>query len=214
MYRPAAFDVADEQILRAAIDAAGPAHVVTVHTTPNGREIRSSIVPLLLDRTAVSLVGHLARPNPQWRDVDADIEAVAIFTGPDAYISPSGYATKRETGKVVPTWNYEVVHVHGTLVVHDDIAWVSDIVRRLTDRHESRRAVPWSVDDAPADYIDSMARAIVGIELRISRIEGKHKLSQNRNAADIDGAIADLSDGTPAERAVAAAMQRARPATG
>jgi transcriptional regulator len=211
MYRPAAFDVTDEHVLLAAIEAAGPAHLVTVHVDPDGgRSIQSSVVPLLLDRGSNSLVGHLARPNPQWRDIDGSVEALAIFAGSDAYVSPSFYPTKLETGRVVPTWNYEVLHAAGQLVVHDDLEWVTDLVTRLTEHHEAPRAQPWSVDDTPDGYIQSMARGIVGIELRITRLEGKHKLSQNRNRADIDGVVAGLADGSANERAIAEAMQRAR----
>jgi transcriptional regulator len=136
------------------------------------------------------------------------VNALAIFSGPEAYISPSFYPTKVETGKVVPTWNYVVVHASGQFVVHDDVDWVIDLVSRLTDRHEARRPDPWSVDDTPAGFIATMAKAIVGIELRNVRLEGKRKLSQNRNAADIDGAVAGLESGTDRERAVAAAMRR------
>ena len=133
---------------------------------------------------------------------------MAIFAGPDAYISPSWYATKRETGKVVPTWNYVAVHAYGELVVHDDPVWSADLVRRLTDHHEAARDEPWSVDDAPADFVRAQLRAIVGIELPITRLEGKRKLSQNRPAADVAGVIAGLAAGSPTERAVADADDR------
>ncbi|MCU1365781.1 MAG: FMN-binding negative transcriptional regulator [Ilumatobacteraceae bacterium] len=212
VYLPAHFAVDDVDVLHAAIDAAGPAHLVTVNRAADGaRTIESSVVPLLLDRASNRLVGHLARANHQWRDLDDGVEAVAIFSGPNAYISPSFFASKRETGRVVPTWNYEVIHATGRLVVHDDVDWVVDLVTRLTERHEAGREQPWSVTDTPDGYIETAARAIVGIELEITRLEGKHKLSQNRTVADIDGTIAGLSGGTPDERAVAAAMQRVRP---
>src|SRR6478609_2828862 len=178
MYRPKAFDVTDPDEINRAIDAAGPAHVISL--TENG--LVSSVVPLLRDGD--SLVGHLARANRHWRDVRDDVETMAIFAGLDAYISPNWYATKAETGKVVPTWNYEVIHVYGHFVAHDDPVWLEQLVRRLTERHESRFAVPWSVDDAPPDFVAGQPRAIVGIELRITRIEAKSKLSQNRNEAD------------------------------
>ena len=138
--------------------------------------------------------------------------SLAIFAGPDAYVSPNWYATKAETGKVVPTWNYEVVHAAGELVVHDDAAWVGDLVRRLTERHEAGQERPWSVDDAPADFVAAQLRAIVGIELRITRLEGKRKLSQNRSAADVRGVIAALAEGTPTQRAVARRMAEVAPA--
>ncbi|MCU1399622.1 MAG: FMN-binding negative transcriptional regulator [Acidimicrobiales bacterium] len=215
MYLPQHFAVDDVDVLHDAIDAAGPAHLVTLNRTADGqRTIESSVVPLLLDRASNRLVGHLARANHQWRDVDGEVDAVAIFSGPNAYVSPSFYPSKRETGRVVPTWNYEVVHAAGRLVVHDDVDWVVDLVTRLTERHEAGREQPWSVTDTPEGYIENTARSIVGIELQITRLEGKHKLSQNRSVADVDGTIAGLIDGTPDERAVAAAMQRARTSAG
>ncbi|HEY4331102.1 MAG TPA: FMN-binding negative transcriptional regulator [Ilumatobacteraceae bacterium] len=213
MYRPAAFDMSDVADIHAFIDAAGPAHLVTMNA---GGPV-ASVVPLLLDRgTGDSgvLLGHLARPNPQWRDLVAGVEAIAIFPGADAYVSPSSYATKAETGKVVPTWNYEVVHAYGQLVVHDDVEWLRSLVTRLTERHEGRRPEPWAVTDAPAAYIDSMLKGIVGIELQLTRIEGKSKLSQNKSAADIDGVAAALATGSAAERVVAAAMRAAAPRHG
>ena len=206
MYRPAAFDMVHVSEIADFVDAAGPAHLVTL----NGGGLVSSVVPLILDRESNSLVGHLARANPQWKDVVAGVDALAIFAGPDAYISPSFYPTKQETGKVVPTWNYEVVHASGEFVVHDDAEWVTALVTRLTERHESERADPWSVDDTPDGFIASMAKAIVGIEVRNVRLEGKRKLSQNRNDADIDGTIAGLESGSDGERALAAAMRASR----
>ena len=142
--------------------------------------------------------GHVARNNDQWRK-PALGESLAIVRGPDAYVSPSWYAAKAEHGRVVPTWNYVTAHVYGRLVVHDDPAWVEDVVRRLTAKHEAARvAVPgqspqWSVDDAPRPFIEGQLRAIVGLELRITRIEAKAKLSQNRPVADIAGVVAGLS---------------------
>jgi transcriptional regulator len=115
-----------------------------------------------------------------------------IVRGPDAYVSPSWYATKAEHGRVVPTWNYLTAHVYGELVVHDDPAWVEGVVRRLTAKHEAASAHPWSVDDAPPPFVAGQLRAIVGIELVITRIEAKAKLSQNRSAADVDGVVAGL----------------------
>ena len=121
-----------------------------------------------------------------------EVEALAIVRGPDAYVSPSWYPSKADHGRVVPTWNYLTAHVYGELVVHDDAAWVEDLVRRLTAKHEATTAHPWSVDDAPAGYVAGQLRAIVGLELRIARIEAKAKLSQNRSAADVDGVVAGL----------------------
>jgi transcriptional regulator len=205
MYRPPAFDVADPSELHDLVEASGAAHLVSL--TSDG--LVGTVVPLLLERQRGpfgTLVGHLARANHHWRDATPGVPSMAIFAGPDAYISPSWYATKRQTGKVVPTWNYVAVHAHGELVVHDDPVWLEDLVRRLTDHHEAARDEPWSVDDAPADFIRSQLRAIVGIELPITRLEGKAKLSQNRPAADVAGTIAGLSTGSPTDRAVAALM--------
>jgi transcriptional regulator len=140
-----------------------------------------------------ALHGHLARNNDQWRLGSAG-EALAIVRGPDAYISPGWYASKAEHGRVVPTWNYVTAHVYGRLVVHDDPVWTEDLVRRLTTKHEAYRDHPWSVDDAPRPYIEGQLRAIVGIELEITRIEAKAKLSQNRPPADVEGVIAGLRE--------------------
>ena len=134
---------------------------------------------------------------------------MVIVRGPDAYISPSWYAAKAEHGRVVPTWNYVTAHVHGELVIHDDVEWLESLVRRLTDRHESGRHEPWSVDDAPPRFIAGQLRAIVGVELVISRIEAKLKLSQNRPPADVDGVVAGLEHG--GDEISAAAVRAARP---
>jgi len=155
------------------------------------------------------LMGHVARNNRQWKVAPIG-EAMVIIRGPDAYISPAWYPTKREHGRVVPTWNYITAHVHGPLVIHDDPGWVEANVRALAARHEAGRAHPWSVDDAPAPYIEGQLRAIVGVEIRISRIEAKLKLSQNRSTDDIDGAIEGLEAGPVVGRPLAVAMRRAR----
>jgi transcriptional regulator len=163
-----------------------------------------------------SLHGHLARNNDQWQLASVG-EALAIVRGPDAYVSPGWYASKAEHGRVVPTWNYVTAHVYGRLVVHDDPVWTEDLVRRLTVKHEAYRDHPWSVDDAPRPFIEGQLRAIVGIELEITRIEAKAKLSQNRPAADVEGVIAGLRErgdkemADAVEEASADAGARARP---
>ncbi len=154
-----------------------------------------------------ALHGHLARNNDQWK-LSAAGESLAIVRGPDAYISPGWYASKVEHGRVVPTWNYVTAHVYGRLVVHDDPGWTEDLVRRLTGKHEARRDHPWSVDDAPRAFIEGQLRAIVGIELEITRIEAKAKLSQNRPPADVEGVIAGLRE--RGDKASADAVERAR----
>ena len=154
-----------------------------------------------------SLHGHLARNNDQWKRRAAG-ESLAIVRGPDAYITPGWYASKVEHGRVVPTWNYVTTHVYGRLVVHDDPVWTEDLVRRLTAKHEAYRDHPWSVDDAPRAFIEGQLRAIVGIELEITRIEAKAKLSQNRPPADVEGVIAGLRE--RGDKEMAEAVERAR----
>ena len=210
MYQPphGKFAVDDPAALLAGLSAVGPATLVT--SSPDG--FRSTILPMLWEPDAGdhgTLFGHVARPNPQWQTADA-APAVAIFHGPDAYVSPAWYEEKRRSGRVVPTWNYVVVVAHGTLHVHDDADWLQAHVRRLVDRHEAGRPDPWSVDDAPDGYIAGQAKGIVGLELRIERLDAKVKLSQNRSEGDIDAVIDALTAGEPRERAVAEAMRRDR----
>lgn len=135
---------------------------------------------------------HLARANPQWREVGAAETCLVVFQGPQDYITPSWYATKRETGKVVPTWNYAVVQVHGHPTVFEDAAWLRRQVDDLTALAEGRRPAPWQVDDAPPEFVAGQLKGIVGIEIRIERIEGKWKVSQNRNEADRIGVVEGL----------------------
>ena len=139
-----------------------------------------------------TLRGHLARANPLWKDFSAQVDALAIFQGPHTYISPSWYPTKKEHGKVVPTWNYAVVHAMGPLRVIDEQAWVRRFVEQLTHRHEAHRSDPWKVTDAPTDFVDTMTSAIVGIEIPISRLTGKWKVSQNRPEKDRAGVVEGL----------------------
>ena len=209
MYQPAhgRFAVADPAALLAELVRQIPATLVTL-----GEDgLRASILPMLFDADDGDhgiLRGHLARPNPQWRDAGNGLEALAIFDGPDAYVSPALYEEKRLTGKVVPTWNYVTILAHGTLVARPEPEWLLPHVRRLVERHEAGRREPWSIDDAPDGYVETMVRAIVGLELRITRLEAKRKLSQNRSAADIEGVIAGLAGGSPRDQAVAAEMER------
>jgi transcriptional regulator len=194
MYVPPLFREDDIPNLHAAIRQAGLATLVTCGA--DGME--ASHVPMLLDPEPAphgTLLGHIARGNPQWKRVDAGIPALAIFQGPDAYISPALYATKRETGKVVPTWNYVAVHAYGTIEFFDERDRLLGIVTRLTDR--------WAVSDAPADYIDGMLRAITGFALPIARLEGKWKMSQNQPAENragvVDGLRAEAGRGAVAD---------------
>jgi transcriptional regulator len=207
MYVPAHFE-ADEATVRELLARHGAADLVTV--TPQG--LQATLLPFIYDPSAGengSLLGHLARNNGQWK-TPALGEALVIVRGPDAYVSPNWYPSKAEHGRVVPTWNYLTAHVYGQLTVHDDPAWVEDVVRRLTGKHEAASPRPWSVDDAPRAFIDGQLRAIVGVELLITRVEAKAKLSQNRPPADVDGVIAGLR-ARGDDRSAAAVAAQARP---
>ncbi|MGZ8993917.1 MAG: FMN-binding negative transcriptional regulator [Burkholderiaceae bacterium] len=152
--------------------------------------IDANHIPFELDAEPApfgTLRGHVARANPVWRNFSTQVDALVLFQGAHAYVSPAWYATKKEHGKVVPTWNYAVVHAHGPLHVIDDRAWLRQFVGALTDRHEATRSDPWKVTDAPADFIDTMVAAIVGIEIPIAKLTGKWKVSQNRPEKDRAG---------------------------
>jgi transcriptional regulator len=196
MYIPAHFG-ADHAVVDELLAKHGAADLITL--TSDG--LIATMLPFAYDPAAGehgTLYGHVARNNDQWRK-PALGESLVIVRGPDAYVSPSWYAAKAEHGRVVPTWNYVTAHVYGRLVVHDDPVWVEDVVRRLTAKHEAARAaVPgqppeWAVDDAPRAFIEGQLRAIVGLELQITRIEAKAKLSQNRPATDIPGIVDGLA---------------------
>jgi transcriptional regulator len=167
-------------------------------------------LPLLWDAEPApfgTLTGHFARPNPHGRETTADVESLAIFHGPQAYVSPSWYASKREHGKVVPTWNYLAVHAYGVLRTIDDPEWLRAFVTRLTDLQEGGFPDPWKVTDAPDAFVSSMVNGIVGIEIRVRRMEGKWKLSQNRPPADRAAVIEGLSTrGDTDSLAIAQAM--------
>ena len=213
MYQPdhGRFVAPDPAVSLTELAAMVPATLVTVTTAG----LAASILPMLFvpeNGPLGTLRGHLARANPHWRELPGDVEALAILSGPDAYVSPGLYETTRRTGRDVPTWNYTTVHAHGTIAVRDDPAWLLALVRSLSDRHEAGRPEPWSVDDAPAEYIEGQLRAIVGVELRISRLDAKRKLSQDRETADFAGVMAGFSAGSPIERAVADEMRRESPA--
>ena len=204
MYVPRANAMAQEEV-RDFLDAHPAAHLVTVGA--DGRP-DATLLPILVDGDRV--LGHLARSNEQWTRIAPGSPGLVVVSGSDAYVSPGWYATKAEHGRVVPTWNYSEVHVRGAVTVHDDPDWVLDVVTRLTERHESRRERPWAVTDAPAKYVRGRLRAIVGIEVVVTSVEGKAKLSQNRSDADRGGAIEGLrTEPGPAAHAVAHAMERA-----
>jgi transcriptional regulator len=182
MYVPPHFKEDRDEVLRDAIRRIGFATLVT-RDKEGG--IEANHQPLLLEGNV--LQGHFARANPVWKNLNPEADALAIFLGPHFYVSPYWYPSKAETGKAVPTWNYIAVHARGKIVLHDDPQWLRAHVGRLSQFHEAGRATPWGVDDAPADYINGLLRAIVGFELSIESLEGKWKLSQNRSAADIQG---------------------------
>ncbi|MGO9768192.1 MAG: FMN-binding negative transcriptional regulator [Roseiarcus sp.] len=173
----------------------------------------ANAVPFLVDAAASklgTLSAHVARANGQWRDLPAAGEALVVFQGPDHYVSPSWYATKRETGKVVPTWNYVMVQARGIARVIEDEAWLRRQIAALTASEESARPAPWAVTDAPEDFIATMVRQIVGIEIEIADIRGKWKASQNRNAADRAGVVEGLTaDGDAQALAMAAIVREA-----
>ena len=214
MYLPRHFEMGELDEVAAFVERVGSADLVTA--APDGRP-ESTVVPLLWDRSDVDpgagrygrIFAHVARMNEQWTGVVDGQRALAIVHGPQAYVSPSWYAAKSEHGRVVPTWNYVTAHVYGSLVIHDDPVWLEALVRRLTDRHERASERPWTVDDAPPRFVQGQLRAIVGVEVVISRVEAKLKLSQNRPAADIDGVIAGLKG--RGQDVVATAVADARP---
>ena len=186
MYTPRAFALDDLPELQQLIRHTRLAQLVTF----GEHGLQASHLPLLLNPDEGpngTLYGHLAKANRQWQDLQNGSEALVIFAGAEAYVSPGFYPAKAEHGKVVPTWNYLAVHAYGQAEVFTDAERLLTLVSALTDRHENGRAQPWKVSDAPADYIDGMLKAIVGFALPIQRLEGKRKLSQNRSAADIAG---------------------------
>jgi transcriptional regulator len=210
MYQPAHFVEQDADTLLALMTAAPLATLIR-----GGAELAADVLPLEVQRSGDGwrVAGHVARANPLWREADGQ-PVLALFQGPQGYVSPNWYPSKFQHGKAVPTWNYTMVQVHGTLRAVDDPEWLRAFVTRLTQRHEAGRPVPWHVEDAPADYLDATLRAIVGIEIEVTRVEGKFKLSQNRSAEDRTGVVLGLgSDATlqrqPEADALAQAMQAA-----
>ncbi|MGE3148629.1 MAG: FMN-binding negative transcriptional regulator [Pseudorhodoplanes sp.] len=202
MYLPPAFREDDPAFIHEAMRAARLANLVTA--TPAG--LIATPLPLFLDAAEGDkgvLYGHVARANPQWREPVTG-EALAIFMGPDAYVTPSWYATKAESGKVVPTWNYVAIHAYGPIEFFADEDRLRDVVTRLTDLHERPRAEPWAVTDAPADFIRAQLRGIVGLRMPITRIDAKKKMSQNRPAQDRAGVARGLAQSdSAADRTVA-----------
>ena len=188
MYLPKHFEQNDP----AALQALMLAHPLATLVSVQGEGPTADHLPLEYDAATQTLRGHVARANPLWRSC-AGQPVLAIFRGEQAYISPGWYPSKAETHKVVPTWNYAVVHAHGTLQVVDDAPWLHTLVSRLSDTHERQQARPWALSDAPEDYVQQMLRAIVGIEIPVTRLLGKGKVCQNRSEADRAGVARGLA---------------------
>jgi transcriptional regulator len=196
MYQPAHFVEQDADALLALMTSAPLATLVR-----GGAELAADILPLEVERVGAGwrITGHVARANALWREADGQ-PVLAIFQGPQAYISPNWYPSKAQHGKAVPTWNYTMVQVHGTLRAIEDPQWLRAFVTRLTERHEGGRAMPWHVADAPDDYLAAMLKAIVGIEIEVTKLEGKFKLSQNRSAEDRTGVVLGLESDAALQR--------------
>ena len=195
MYQPAHFKEDRLEVQHALIKA----HPFGLLISSGVDGLEANGVPFLVDAAPAPLGilrTHIARANSQWKNLNGQ-NVLVVFQGPQTYISPSLYETKRETGKVVPTWNYVMVQVRGVASVHEDHAWLSAQIRALTKTHEAGRAAPWAVDDAPERYIESQMNGIVGIEITITSIEGKWKVSQNRPEADRRGVAEGLSKEKP-----------------
>ena len=205
VYAPPHFAESDPHVLRDEVRRIRAGQLITVGSAG----LEASFLPLLISDDAATVTGHLARGNGQWQRADLSVPALVTWVGPDAYVSPNWYPSKNDHGKVVPTWNFITVQATGTLVVHEEDDWKRAHVGSLTDVHERDLPTPWSVDDAPPDYVAGMLEAIVGIEVRVTSLQGKWKLSQNRSAVDVAGAIAGLrSRGSETTDTVAQEMAR------
>ncbi len=209
MYTPSFNRMDDDGEIRRFVAAARAAEIVTVD--PDGMPV-ATLLPIIWDDERSThpfgtVVAHMARANPQWTTLVPDSPALLICAGPEAYISPSWYAAKAQHGRVVPTWNYSAVHLSGTVRVHEDRDWLRGFVTRLTARHEDGRSDPWRPTDAPEKFIEGQLAGIVGLEITVTRVEGKAKLSQNRSEADRRGVVNGLRGERHYEAAeVAAAM--------
>lgn len=207
MYLPKHFRAPDAAAMHALMRSC-PLACVVIH---DGAALLANHIPLELDAAdgrATTLRGHVARANPLWRELGAGRAALAVFGGADHYVSPGWYPSKQVDGRVVPTWNYRVVHAHGVLRAVEDAEWLRGLVTRLTDRHERDMPRPWQVSDAPEDFVDRMLAAVVGVELVVGRLEGKWKLSQNQPAANRAGVVAGLREQGGAQAGELAAAVR------
>jgi transcriptional regulator len=205
LYLPAHFNETRPEVMHALMRA----HPLCTLVTQCDSGLVANHVPVqTLDepKPLGAIRGHIARANPLWRNYRAETQALAIFQGPQAYISPSFYPSKAKTGEVVPTWNYAVVHASGTLRFIQDAGWLRDFVAGLTRTHEAPRAMPWKIEDAPAPYIDKMLTLIVGFEFSITALSGKWKVSQNRSQSDQEGVMRNLQSANDANSHEMAAM--------
>ncbi|HEY1478865.1 MAG TPA: FMN-binding negative transcriptional regulator [Gaiellales bacterium] len=208
MYVPRSNAIEDEQAIRELVAHVGSAQLITAGG--DGYPL-ATLLPVIWEGDTV--IAHMARANDHWRQIRQDSPVLLVIAGPEAYISPSWYPSKREHGKVVPTWNYSAVHLAGRARLHEDAAWLRMAVDELTERHEGRREAPWRSSDAPETFVASQLRGIVGIEIAVERVEGKAKLSQNRSAADQAGVVAGLlQEDAAGARAVADQMRPSSPA--
>jgi transcriptional regulator len=208
MYLPSQFEESRTEVLHQLVREHPFGTLVTM--TPDG--LNANHLPFEIDCTSAPfgiLHAHVARANPVWRNFDQDLDALVIFQGPQAYISPSWYPTKQEAGKVVPTYNYVVVHAYGRMRVMDDATWMRALLERLSATHESSQPQPWTMEDAPPDYIEKMLAAVVGIEIEITRLVGKWKVSQNQPQVNRVGVAQGLRD-IGSENAIAMADEVAR----
>jgi transcriptional regulator len=191
MYIPKHFEVTDSGAIYALIK---DYPLATLITFSKGR-INANHIPLNLSistEPCMKLQGHVSRSNPLLNDIDAEVETLAIFLGPNAYISPSWYATKKESGKVVPTWNYVAVHAYGNLKIVDDTDWLRTQLETLTKQHEANLLEPWSIHDAPTEFTNKLMESIIGIEMRVARLLGKWKVSQNQPVPNKEGVVKGL----------------------
>lgn len=207
MYIPRFNQETRPDIIHPLIESHPLATLVTMSTSG----LIATHLPMVIHRgegPSGTLRGHISRANPQWRELNPAVEALAIFTGPEHYITPSWYPEKSEDGKVVPTWNYAVVHAYGHITLVEDPAWLLTHLKSLVTQHESSFEHPWKVTDAPEDYIASQMRGIIGIELPIRRLEGKWKVSQNRSEGDRQAVAHGLADlNTPESLAMKALVE-------
>jgi transcriptional regulator len=205
LYLPAHFHELRNDVMRALMRA----HPLSTLVAQCDSGLVANHVPLqTLDEPGPlgCLRGHIARANPLWRDYRSESQALAIFQGPQAYVSPSFYPSKAKSGEVVPTWNYAVVHASGTLRFIEDTHWLREFVAGLTSTYETPRAAPWKIDDAPAAYIDKNLKMIVGFEFSIATLQGKWKMSQNRTLSDREGVRRNLASAADAESQGVAAV--------